>query len=206
MRSFFLCLILAFSFIANKAFAADVQELKIDQKIFYHNNLFVVADDKTIWELFIFDLRLQTWSEWWNNVKVTINDEYRFDEKCWMVGDVIKLDDNEIGDAIAANLKEEDRLKYHNFAYVIKNVNSNKKAFARPLSIGAMAEKILIFANNEYQKGYDSGYNKGYNKGSDEGYSSGYSIGYSTGHNFGYDSGYNCGYTKGYNEGRYHQY
>lgn len=177
MKSIIICAFLIISGFSNMIEASDSNHLKIKQKIYFNNNLIIVAEDNSIWELFCFDLRSQTWSEWWNNVKITIKNEFNFDEKCWQVGDLLNWDKNDVGDSIAENFKEADKIKYHNFPFLIINQSANKIAFARQLSFEALIQKLICFADDQYKEGYNSGYSWGHLNGYNEGYNWGYSAG-----------------------------
>lgn len=190
MRIFIITVALAFVAFFNEGKASNLGEFKIQQKIQWDKNFYVVTSDNAIWEIFWFELRSQTWTEWWHNVPVRVSDELIWDEKCWLVGDGVNIENNDIGDLIADSFEEKDKIKYRCYPFLLKNSNSNKTAFIRPVAFEALVKKLLIFADEQYSKGYNSGYSTGYSTGSNSSYNSGYTNGYNAGYSYGYNLGF----------------
>lgn len=182
MKNIFIVLTLILSIFTNKAQAADFNGTKIHQKIEVQDELYLICDDRTVWELFLFDVREQTWSEWWNNQKVIIKDEFNFDEKSWQVGDFVTISNNQFSDTIAKDFSDADKIKYKSFTKIVKNLHSNKIAFAKGYTFDEFINKIINYANDQYDYGYGRGVKCGYKKGFEDGNISGYQTGYDEGY------------------------
>ncbi|MFA6119064.1 MAG: hypothetical protein WC688_04020 [Parachlamydiales bacterium] len=177
MKHFCLSVLLFLVIFSGKTEATLSNELEnkfeIQQKIILKNSLFIVGQDNSMWEVFCFDLRSQTWSEWWNNIEVKIQGEFIWDNNCWQVGDQLGIEKNNFGEINVETLNEKDRDKYYAYPYLLINTNSNKIAFARPVSFEALINTLLAYGQKQYQEGYDDGYNQGYHFGHSVGYYSG---------------------------------
>ncbi|HEU65015.1 MAG TPA: hypothetical protein ENH96_06500 [Chlamydiae bacterium] len=159
---------------------------KADQPVFdkfymqhyvsFGNTFVVMLDDNSMWELFCFKPRSQTWSEWWNSVKIEVDENFLWKEGDWMIQDQIVIGENNLDRALFGKLKDEDEKRLRCFDYVIENLSGNKVAFARPISFAEFTNLFIDYSNYQYDLGLEDGFSDGYLSG----YSSGFSDGQAT--------------------------
>jgi len=180
-------------FSKTKADEPVFEKFYLQHYVSFGNTFILMLDDNSMWELFCFKPRSQTWSEWWNSVKIEVDENFLWKEGDLMVQDRIIIGENNLDRALYGKLKEEDEKRLHYFDYVIENLSGNKVAFARPISFAEFTNLFIDYSNYQYDQGYSSGHATGYL----DGYDSGYLEGYDSGHADGKISGYEKEYTDG---------
>ena len=165
-------------------------KLRIHQTITIPNAFIIILEDHSIWKLFCYNLRSQSWSEWWNSVKIDVPFEFKWQANEWRFDDSIEITNNSFDYVILSALNDGDisrlRTYYH---YVLVNESANKIAFARHLSFAEFTDIFLEYAEQRYNEGYSLGYSLGY--------SSGYTAGQISSDTNAYNDGYNDGYEDG---------
>ncbi|NGX34258.1 MAG: hypothetical protein K1060chlam1_00609 [Candidatus Anoxychlamydiales bacterium] len=187
MKKLFLVLTIFSTVVFSKAKADEpvFDRFYMQHYVSFGNTFVVMLDDNSMWELFCFKPRSQTWSEWWNSVKINVDENFLWKEGDWMIEDQIIIGENNLNRALMGKLKDDDQTRLRSFHYVIENLNAEKVAFARPISFAEFTNLFIEYSNYQYDQGYSVG--------SSSGYLNGYNVGYSDGKKNGYDKGYKDG-------------
>jgi hypothetical protein len=143
----------------------DCYELKsLSQKIILSNEkAYAMLSDDTLWEVYTFNVRQRTWSEWWNGIKLDVPEDFITDLSSWKEGcDIILNDSKEFlkGDLISLS-KVGSELQYCKFVFI--NCATNEIVFARNMQLGNFIRNFYQDIKSiSYSEGYASGYNIGY--------------------------------------------
>jgi hypothetical protein len=162
MKHFFLLFLTVFS---NITYADIYDEFEIYQKIVFDKKIFLVGQNNSIWEIYCFDFRSQTWSEWWNSIEVKVQEELIWYNNRWQLGDTIAVEKKNFDETITENIHKKDLNNYFSYPYLLKNLCSNKLALARPISFEAFIDQLMNYGKEQFNQGYDSGYSSGYRNG-----------------------------------------
>lgn len=189
MKKLFFVLTIFLSVFFSQA-KADVHfdKFYMQHSVSFGDSFIVMLDDNSIWELFTLKPRSQTWSEWWNNIPINIDQEFLWKADDWMFEDTMIIGENNLDRAVFGKLNEDDQKKLRLYDYVIENMSANKVAFARPVSFAEFTNLFIEYSKDQYSSGYSYGYS--------DGYSSGHSAGYQEGNDIGYEEGYVDGSNK----------
>jgi len=158
------------------------EQNQLQHYVAFGDSFIIVLDDNSIWEIFCFKPRSQTWSEWWNGVKVQMDEEFLWKVDDWLANDKIVVRDNYLDEEVFDQLKEYDKKRLRYYGYLLENVSAHKIAFARPIAFNEFTDLFIKYSEDQYSLGHSDGYSSGH--------SDGYSAGYSAGHSDGYSKGF----------------
>ncbi|NGX63667.1 MAG: hypothetical protein KR126chlam6_01080 [Candidatus Anoxychlamydiales bacterium] len=143
----------------------NYEQNKLQHYVSFGDSFIIVLDDKSIWEIFNFKPRSQTWSEWWNGVKVQMDDEFLWKVDDWLTNDKIVVRENYLDEEIFEQLKEYDKKRLRYYGYVLENTSAHKIAFARPIVFQEFTDLFIKYSEDRYSDGHSDGYNEGYCEG-----------------------------------------
>ena len=153
------------------------EQNKLQHYVSFGDSFIITLDDNSIWEVFCFKPRSQTWSEWWNGVKVQMDEEFLWKIDDWLANDKIVVRENYLDEEVFEQLKEYDKKRLRYYGYVLENASAHKIAFARPIAFNEFTDLFIQYSEERYSDGHSDGYYKGKNDGYNEGYCEGKSVG-----------------------------
>lgn len=149
------------------------QDLAIKYITPLRNNLIIFLEDNSIWEIFDFDYRFRTWTEWWNGVELRKDANFIWNDTHWLINDYVAFQDKDDVIFCLDALTNNDMQKYNQSQYVLINQDSFKQAFARQINLEFLIEEMHLYAIEQYESGYTDGHISGYSDGYSDGYSAG---------------------------------
>lgn len=150
----------------------------IKQSLYRQINIITLEDSS--WYLFKVDTIGTSFSDWWyNNYPTQPDDQFLSTYEDWCTSDPVRVYSKDWASCDSNNEYKKNCVL--NTAYLIENKKNGKLAYALPVEPEAVIEKLLDFAEKQYQLGYKNGYNNGYNEGYNKGKAAGYSSGYNAG-------------------------
>ncbi|MBN2478829.1 MAG: hypothetical protein JXA94_01235 [Parachlamydiales bacterium] len=141
------------------------------------NTYALILEDDSIWVLFNFCYRAQTWSEWWHSIDVIKDEKYSWRKDQWYVNDLVTIENKNNYPFCLDSLSENSKIAFDHYQFHINNLNSQKCAFARPISLENLLKELHNYAIEQYNLGYSNGHYDGHSRGYSKGHSDGYNKG-----------------------------
>ena len=129
------------------------EESKVLQTVPMGASFAVILEDNSIWELFAFKLRPQTWSEWLHREKPNVAKNYVWTSDEWQISDDIQIETNDFDKLMASNFDEISRGNFQNFSYILTNFSSDKIAFAKSITLEKLIDMLLDYSDEMYRRG-----------------------------------------------------
>lgn len=132
----------------------------------------IVLDDKTIWQLHLFEKQGRSFSQWWRGEEIDQPDEpFISSLSDWNLFDEIAVHHSVVGDQELAEKYGVSQREQE--LYLVENHTSGKVAYATEVPFKNLLNMLYEHAENERKRGYSEGYAAGKSAGHQEGYREG---------------------------------